>query len=52
VCDAPGERAGFEVGPDGYVLAGGRYAFCTAEGEVACPAGTGGDPYCITDPEL
>lgn len=52
VCDYPGMDAHYEDGASGLVLIGGARASCDAEDEIACPTGTEGPAYCLTDPEL
>ncbi len=53
VCDLEGMHTHFEVSATGRrELVGGVHATCDEEGEVTCPAGTMGEAYCITDPEL
>jgi len=52
VCDLPGEEAHYEMGALGLRLVGGLRAACGIDDEIACPMGSVGEAYCITDPEL
>jgi len=52
VCDEPGQQAHYESGAMGVQLVGGQRASCDVNDVVVCPAGTVGEAYCITDPEL
>lgn len=52
VCDFPGEEAHYEMGATGLVLVGGARASCDSNDEIACPMGTVGEAFCLTDPEL
>jgi hypothetical protein len=52
VCDAPGESAQFQEREGEIVLIDGDDARCDEEGETVCPAGTTGEPYCLTVPNL
>ena len=52
VCDMPGMEAHFEEGPAGIILVGAERAGCSSDDVITCPAGTTGEAYCITDPEL
>lgn len=52
VCNLPGMEAHYEMGSSGLVLVGAERAACDADDEIVCPAGTVGEAFCITDPEL